>query len=88
MIKTRKNSFFCMVGADVLREGEKVTLKNKEIIILQVAERESYKNNEGYLVYLCEVMYKKDYEKEETGNEALSERLKELLNKYMNQLEA
>lgn len=87
MNKTRKNSFLCMVGANVLGE-KKVTFKGKEVVILQIAERESYKNTDGYPVYISEVMYKEDYEKEETGNEALSERLKELLNKYMDQLEA
>ncbi len=86
MNKTRKSSFFSMVAVDRLNEGEKVTLEGKEIVILQIAERESYKNMNGYPVYLCEVMYKEDFEKEETGNEALSERLKELLNKYMNEL--
>lgn len=88
MNKTRKSSFFRMVGADRLNEGEKVTLEGEEIVILQIAERESYENMNGYPVYLCEVIYKEDYEKEETGNEALSERIKELLNKYMDQLEA
>lgn len=88
MNKTRKSSFFTMIGADGLIEDEKITMYGKEIVVLQVAEKESYENAEGYPVYLCEAMYKEDYEKEETGNEALSERLKELLNKYMDQLEA
>ena len=87
MNKTRKNSFFCMLGANVLGEG-RIAFEGKEVVVLQIAERESYKNTDSYPVYISEIMYKEDYEKEEMGNEALSERLKELLNKYMDQLEA
>ena len=63
MIKTHEKSFFTMLCLGSLIEKNVLKLGEKEITILQIAEKESYKSKEGYPVHICEAVYTEELEK-------------------------
>lgn len=64
MIKTHEKSFFTMLSLDRLIGNDKLKLGEKQVTILQIAEKESYKGTYEYPVHLCEVIYTEELEKD------------------------
>lgn len=80
MVKTHEKSFFTMLSLDRLIGDNKLKFGEKEITILQIAEKGSYTGNYDYPVHICEVVYTEDLKKKEKS-------IDELVLKIVNEME-